>query len=262
MTKEFFGGNLKQNPKTNTALEILLNGYLSQGIRGNETKDVVIYISSFPLGQITGADPEFINQLKSRGIELGCQNVSEYDDHDDKAPHTAQTSPLWLKNTGIENVLIGHSEVREEDEGVGGVEEKINIKFNRKIKTALKYGLRVVYCVGETRQQRNSGLTDSTIIYQLELGLKDIDGNDLQKIVIAYGPRWAIEHEPPTSEEIRQAHQSILDYTDNRIPVIYEGGVSPENIRKIMSIENVSGVLVGGASLDAEKFGKIVGWRN
>ncbi|MCH8329570.1 MAG: triosephosphate isomerase [Nanoarchaeota archaeon] len=133
--------------------------------------------------------------------------------------------------------------------------------YNSKIRAVLqKEGTQITYCIGETLDEREDGRTFKILEEQLKIGLNGVSKEDYGRLIIAYEPRWAIggDKEPPTDEEIYAAHSKIEDMVGKSVPIVYGGSVNPENIAKIISIDKVNGVLVGGASLDAEKFASIV----
>ena len=182
--------------------------------------------------------PYFLN----KGYSVGVQNCHYLN----KGAYTGETSPSQLKSIGVDYVLIGHSERRtyfNED----------NDLLNMKIKEALNNGLKVIYCIGETEEERNHGKTKEVLKTELLEGLKDIN----EEVIIAYEPVWAIGTSvTPTSLEIEEAVdyiKSIYDY-----PTLYGGSTNDKNIEELNSIKNVDGFLIGGASLDTQKLDKII----
>lgn len=206
-----------------------------------------------------GIAPAFIclesvkKALKNSSIKVGAQNVF----YETKGAYTGEVSPFMLKDLEIDYVIIGHSERRqyfyENDEII-----------NRKIKASINFGLKVIFCIGETLEQRETGKTFDILKTQILKGLNEINNPEL--LVVAYEPVWAIGTGKVAQEiQIEQAHAFIRDtlknlYSDkaNEIRILYGGSVSPENVYSIMNVKNVDGVLVGGASLDPVKFSKIV----
>lgn len=206
-----------------------------------------------------GIAPTFIclesvgKAIKNTNIKLCAQNVF----YEKKGAYTGEISPVMLKDLNVEYVIIGHSERRkyfnETDEIV-----------NRKIKSCIEEYLKVIFCIGETLEERQSNKTFDVLKRQIEKGVEDIINPDY--IVIAYEPVWAIGTGiVATESQIEEAHGFIKERLKNlygeraqAIRILYGGSVSPENIYSIMNTENVDGVLVGGASLDPVKFSKIV----
>lgn len=191
--------------------------------------------------------------LKDTNIKLGAQNAF----YETKGAYTGEISPLMLKDLNVEYVIIGHSERRkyfhETDEII-----------NRKIKACMDEKLKVIFCIGETIQERQSNKTFDVLNNQIEKGLEGI--KDTNALFLAYEPVWAIGTGVVASEEqieethafIRNKLKEFFSEKADSIRILYGGSVTPENIYSIMKINNVDGVLVGGASLDPVKFSKIV----
>jgi len=189
-------------------------------------------------------------------VSLGAQNLY----WEKEGAFTGEISPEMLVRIGCEYVIIGHSERRQ----YFGESET---DFNRKIKAALDHLLRPVYCIGETEPERAQGKTLSVLDKQLEKGLEGFSSNDLEALVIAYEPVWAIgTGKTATSDEAQQVHCEIRVWIEKKfgnnlaksIRILYGGSVKPDNIEKLMEMPDIDGALVGGASLDAATFSKIV----
>ncbi len=176
-----------------------------------------------------------------------------------KGAFTGEIAPEMLLDLGCSYVLTGHSERRhvlgESNEFVG-----------KKTAFALEHGMKVVLCIGETLEQRESGAVATVLQEQLRTGLEFVDkGASAAELAIAYEPVWAIGTgkvaRPP---EILEAHSQVRDFLKQvmakgeAIRILYGGSVKPENCKEIISLDNVDGVLVGGASLEAESFSRIV----
>jgi triosephosphate isomerase len=190
------------------------------------------------------------------GFSLGGQNCYPAEE----GAFTGEISPAMLLDCGCEYVLTGHSERRallgESDEFVG-----------QKTAFALAAGLKVVLCVGESLEERDSGQLKEVLMRQLAAGLADIPDNvPAADIAVAYEPVWAIgTGRVAGAAEILEAHAGIRTYLKMRCPrqgmdvrILYGGSVKPGNAGEIIRLENVNGVLVGGASLQAEGFSRIV----
>jgi triosephosphate isomerase len=194
--------------------------------------------------------------LRGTGIRLAAQNVWEREE----GAYTGEVSTRMLVDAGCCYVIVGHSERRAifgEDDGL----------INRKLKTALQSSLLPILCIGETLREREAGQTFAIVERQLKEGLKDIKGADAERIVLAYEPVWAIGTGRTASpEQAAAVHLNIRGVMDaaygeefsHRLPVIYGGSVNPANIKALMAQRDINGVLVGGASLDAESFAQIV----
>lgn len=228
-------------------------------------KEALSYVKNFiPLVQNLndreiGISPTFLcieslsNALKDTNIKLCAQNAF----YENKGAYTGEISPAMLKDIGVEYVIIGHSERRkyfhETDEII-----------NKKINACIKENLKVIFCIGETLEERQNNKTFEILKNQIKMGLKEINNPDA--LTVAYEPVWAIGTGVVASEsQIEEAHlfvrnqlKEIYNNKADHIRILYGGSVTPENIKSIMSIENVDGVLVGGASLDPLKFSKIV----
>jgi triosephosphate isomerase len=172
---------------------------------------------------------------------------------------TGEVSPRQLRDVGCRYVLVGHSERRrifgEPDEAIG-----------RKVRAALDHGLRPVLCIGESLDERRANRTVQVLERQLETGLAHVPADEATRCVVAYEPVWAIGTGiAAENPQIAEAHALVCKWLDNalgaaarRIPVLYGGSVTPENVERLVAIEAVDGVLVGGASLTAEGLVAIV----
>jgi triosephosphate isomerase len=191
-------------------------------------------------------------ELKSSEIKLGAQNLY----FEDNGAFTSEISAEMLKEIGCSYVIIGHSERRH-------IFNETDDMINKKVKQALKNKITPILCVGEKLEQREAGDTETVIEQQIKDGLKGVKG----EIVIAYEPVWAIgTGKTATSEQAEEAHVFIRgllqemfnEKVANSIRILYGGSVKPENAKELMSMENIDGALVGGASLDAKKFFDII----
>lgn len=187
-------------------------------------------------------------KLKGTPVHLGAQNVH----WEDQGAYTGEISAPMLTEIGVQYVVIGHSERREY---FGETDQTVNLR----LKAAQKHGLIPILCVGETEQQRVNGDTESHIRSQLDRDLVSIDQSQL---VIAYEPIWAIgTGKTCDSQEANRVIGLIRSQLSNQdVPIQYGGSVKPENIDEIMAQPEIDGVLVGGASLDAPGFARIVNY--
>lgn len=192
----------------------------------------------------------YIPYFLKKKFGVGVQNIY----YEDNGAFTGELSPLQAKQIGVEYTIIGHSERRIYFDETDSI-------VNKKIKAALKNNLKVILCVGETKEERDMLKTDKIIKRQLINCLRDIE--DISNIIIAYEPVWAIGTSvTPTKKEI----QSITTYIGNIVKTLYEdidlrivygGSVNSKNIEMINSVDNIYGVLVGGASLNIDELVKI-----
>ena len=189
-------------------------------------------------------------------IQLGAQDVFWLDE----GAFTGEVSPKMLKDCGCSFVIIGHSERRQ-------YFAETNDTVNKKIKAALKHGLTPIVCVGETLAEREAGKTFSVLEDHVRNGLKEIDGQDFARIVIAYEPVWAIgTGKTATPAQAQEAHKYIRETLSAMFGadlaqgcrIQYGGSVKPENTKELMIQPDVDGALVGGASLSVQSFAAIV----
>jgi triosephosphate isomerase len=194
--------------------------------------------------------------VRGSRVSLGAQNLF----WETEGAYTGEISPAMLVSTGCKYVIIGHSERRqyfdETDETV-----------NKKIKAAIKNDLVPVLCVGESEKERESKETFSVLDNQIKKGIDGFSSEDLETLVIAYEPVWAIgTSKTATTDQAQEAHQflrSVLEKSFGNmlaksIRILYGGSVKSNNIAELMAMSDIDGALVGGASLDPETFSKIV----
>ena len=186
--------------------------------------------------------------LHGSRIHLGAQNVH----WKEEGAYTGEIAAPMLTEIGIHYVIIGHSERRQY---FGETDETVNLR----LKAAQHAGLIPILCVGETKQQRDAGETESLIFSQLE---KDLVGIDQNNLVIAYEPIWAIG--TGDTCETKEANRVIglirSRLTNHAVPIQYGGSVKPDNIDEIMAQPEINGALVGGASLEPTSFARIVNY--
>ena len=165
-----------------------------------------------------------------------------------------------LTSAGCSYVIIGHSERRQ---FFGETDKTVNMKIG----AALACGLKPVFCIGESEEERDANLTFSVLDKQVQAGLKSFVSSDLKDLVIAYEPIWAIgTGKTATSQQAQEVHTflraSIAKQFDDALAqslrILYGGSVKPANIAELMSMPDIDGALVGGASLDADSFSQIV----
>ncbi len=189
-------------------------------------------------------------------VELGAQNMHP----ETEGAFTGEISPVMLKDVGCRYVILGHSERRL-------YFHETDAFINQKVKTALKYSLVPIVCIGETLEQREARQFFEVVKSQFENSLKDISKEDIVKVVIAYEPVWAIgtgkTASPEQAEQMHSYARRLLNEkygedSGSRISILYGGSVKPDNIEALMRKPNVDGALVGGASLKAESFAQIV----
>ncbi len=239
-------GNLKMN-KTNTQVKDYIMKLLPRYEMGRH--EVVLCL---PYTALSTA--KFL--LDGSDIKLGAQNLCD----DEVGKNTGEISGEMLHDCGVEYVIVGHSERR--------AKYKDNAKaINKKIKIALKNRLKVIFCVGESLAEKNLLKTFETLKAQIEDGLKGLYENELENIVIAYEPIWAIgSGKTPLAKEIDASIKSIRKVIENdfslkaaqKIEVLYGGSVDNKNCSSIAKLGQVNGLLIGGACLDAINFSQLI----
>lgn len=197
--------------------------------------------------------------IKGTNIHLGAQNI-----HWAKSgAFTGEISADMLKKFGVEYAIVGHSERRQY---FGETDATVNMRA----KAALENGISPIICVGESLEQRERGETDEFVASQVRGALEGISADDARRIVIAYEPIWAIgtgrtataEMAEETIIVIRKTLRSIFgNDAAETVRIQYGGSMNPQNAASLMAMENIDGGLIGGASLKAEDFSKVVKYR-
>jgi len=199
---------------------------------------------------------EVFEVIAESDIQLGAQDCY----WEEEGAFTGEISCKMLKDAGCKFVIIGHSERRQ-------FFAETNESVNKKLKAALKAGLTPIMCVGEMLSEREKGLTFKVLDDHVKNGLRDISLEDMEKIVIAYEPVWAIgTGKTATPAQAQEAQKYIRDLLQklynkdvaNNVRIQYGGSVKPENTLELMKQPDVDGALVGGASLKIESFSEIV----
>lgn len=186
-------------------------------------------------------------RLKNTNIEVGAQNSHK---NENSGPYTGHVNSKMLKNVGAKYVILGHSENRQEGEN-----DKL---INLKIKSAIKAGLKVIFCIGETLKEKRNKKTNQVLARQINNGLKLI--NNKSNIIIAYEPVWSIGTGViPKSENLKKTVSFIKSKFRKKSPkVLYGGSVNANNIAELKNISMIDGFLIGGASKDSKKFIDII----
>lgn len=199
-------------------------------------------------------------RLEGSNIHVAAQDCAAEAKH---GAHTGEVAADMIKDAGCSHVIIGHSERRQ-------LYGETDATVNAKTKAAIEAGLTAIVCVGETLSEREAGRAESVVKTQLKAGLDGLTVADTERIIIAYEPVWAIgTGKTATPEQAQEMHGVIrrtVSETHGKgvadtLRILYGGSVKPENISELMSQEDVDGALVGGASLEAESFAKIVNYR-
>ena len=219
----------------------------------NSINKVIKFLKTFKKSKkikIIYCPPNTLINLMSKkflktSVKVGAQNCHESTTY---APLTGSINPSMLKSVGAKYVIIGHSENRQS----GETDKLINLK----VKAAIKAGLKVIFCIGETLSQKRKKITKKILSKQIKLGLNKVQRT--QNIIIAYEPVWSIGTGViPKSRELLKTIDFIKDKVRNN-KVLYGGSVNPKNIRELKLIRNIDGFLIGGASQEAKKFIDII----
>ena len=183
--------------------------------------------------------------VKNTKIEVGAQNCHHQENY---GALTGSVNAKMVKGVGAKYVILGHSENRQTGEN-----DKL---INLKIKTALKNGLKVIFCIGEKIKDKRNKKTKSVLSKQIKLGLK---GVKLNNIIIAYEPVWAIGSGLiPKSDELFKTINFIKSKFRKKLKILYGGSVNNKNINELKTIRNIDGFLIGGASQNSKKFIDII----
>ncbi|MEM8533721.1 MAG: triose-phosphate isomerase [Chloroflexota bacterium] len=250
MRTPLIAGNWKMY-KTLTESVELVQALLS-GLGDTKDREVLIcppYTALHALGSL----------LQDTPIDLGAQDVY----YEDQGAYTGAISPVMLRDVGCTYTIVGHSERRQ----VFGEGDEL---INKKLHAALGHSLRVILCVGETKEQRDGGMAEKIVTGQVQAGLAQVTAAQLANIVIAYEPVWAIgTGDTATPADAQSMHATIRQtltslYDDGQaqqMRIQYGGSVKPDNVDELMAQSDIDGALVGGASLKADSFLRIVQFR-
>ncbi len=246
MRKKVIAGNWKMNMLPNEAISFIEE--LAPLVK--DTKNEVILC--VPYTDLFYA----LLTAQNTNIKIGAQNMHS----EETGAYTGEVSGKMLKSINVEYVIIGHSERRqyfnETDETV-----------NKKIKAAFQYGLKPIVCVGETLEQREAGETEEIITKQTELALEGLTEEQVKNTIIAYEPIWAIGTGKTATKEdannsIKAIRNKIVEIygqmVADEVIIQYGGSVKSTNAKELFEMSDIDGGLVGGASLKAEEFSKIV----
>jgi len=247
MRKPIIAGNWKMNKTASESKQLISE--LIPLVKDVDSVDIVVC-------------PPFVNiesaaaALKGSNIKLGVQNMH----FEPGGAYTGEIAPAMLIELGVEYVIIGHSERRqyfgETDEGV-----------NKKAKAALAAGLKPIICVGETLEEREAGITAEIVCKQTKLALLGLSGAEAESVVVAYEPIWAIgtgktataDDANDTIADVRGAvAEAFGDDVAQKVRIQYGGSMKPANAGELMAKPEIDGGLIGGASLKAEDFSKVV----
>jgi len=221
-----------------------------KGLRLDDRAEAILFVP-FPYLKLVA---DLLQGAKNVGV--GAQNLH----WEPSGAYTGEVSAEMITDSGARYVLVGHSERRkyfgEDDQAV-----------NRKLRRSIDASLRPVLCLGETWEERQGGLTEKVTTRSLQVGLQGIRAEDLSTVYVAYEPVWAIgtgrHATPEQAEEVHTRLRGVIASGFGRaqaeaIPILYGGSTNPENTPELMRAPDIDGLLVGGASLDPEKFRKMI----
>lgn len=247
MKKMLIAGNWKMHKNLGEAISLAID--IAYWVQRNNVRSNVAICPPFPFLR------EIARLIEYSPVKIGAQNCH----FEPEGAYTGEVSPRMLASIGCEYVIIGHSERRtyflESDELI-----------NKKIISALEFGLKPIFCIGETLQERQDGKTFEVLERQIRIGLQNVPSDLLRRIVVAFEPVWAIGTGISAKrEQIDEAHRFIREFLTNNFGenasemlILYGGSLNPQNAQEILSIPNVNGGLIGKASLEASDFTKII----
>jgi len=252
MRRKMLAGNWKMNLTPNEARHLIraLRAEIdSEAAALGRDRDVVVAPAAVALNAAA-------QELAGSSIALAAQNIH----FEDKGAFTGEVSPPMLKAIGVTHVILGHSERRH----VFGEGDEL---INRKVRAAVHHRLIPILCVGETQAEHDGGHTTTLILRQTQNGLAGLDGREVARAIIAYEPVWAIgTGRTATPAQASLAHGVIREAIGDgfgpecaaAVRILYGGSVTPDNVEGLLASHDIDGALVGGASLKADSFARIV----
>lgn len=248
MRRPVIAGNWKMNKTVGESVKLVKE---LMPLVKNAEAEVVVCPTFISLNEV-------VKTVEGSNIGVGAQNMH----YKDSGAFTGEISPAALKDMKVDYVILGHSERRQyfkEDDA----------EINKKILAALSHGLKPILCVGETLEEREKGITMKVIEAQVGGGLAGMEGKSLDNLIIAYEPVWAIgtgktATSGDANEVIGYIRKLLREKLGGKVAdntrILYGGSVKSSNIKELMSMPEIDGGLVGGASLEAEEFAKIVNY--
>lgn len=239
-------GNWKMNMTISEGLELVSK---IKDITMETDIEVVVCTPFIALNDVKKA-------IGDTNLKLGAQNMH----WEDNGAYTGEVSPVMLKDIGVDYVILGHSERRQ-------YFGESDTNVNKKVKAAIKYGIKPIICVGETLEERENGYDKNKVKGQILKALEGVEKKDMDDVVIAYEPIWAIGTGKTASSKdandmISYIRDIILEKFDeeifDKVRIQYGGSVKPSNATEIINQPDIDGALVGGASLKADDFLDIV----
>ena len=244
--KKVIAGNWKMNMTPSEAVKLVET---LKPLVVNDEVDVVFCVPAIDIIPVVEA-------AKGSNIQVGAENMY----FEEKGAYTGEIAPAMLVDAGVKYVVLGHSERREY---FGETNETVNLRLT----AALNAGLTAILCVGETEQQRKRGITDEIIRAQLKVALKEIDSKQMEHLIVAYEPVWAIgtgkTATAAQAEEVCAMIRSTVgelydEAVAEGLTIQYGGSMKPGNAAELLSQPDIDGGLIGGAALKAEDFAAII----
>ncbi|WP_041594083.1 triose-phosphate isomerase [Mycoplasma crocodyli] len=236
MKKLVIIGNWKMNKTFDETINFMDNFAELYEAKKNKIHENIQFAVALPFTNLAA-----FKANKVKYLNLGAQDVSQHL----KGAYTGDVSISMLKNLDVNYVILGHSERRT-------YHQETNQLVNEKAKVVLENGLVPVICVGETLAEYEAGKTKEVVKKQVLESLKDLD---LNKVILAYEPIWAIgTGKVATAETAQEVCEFIKSITSDKLVIQYGGSVNPKNINELSSQKDIDGFLVGGASLEADSF--------
>jgi triosephosphate isomerase len=248
MRKKIIAANWKMNKNINETSEFFVD--LKRELNNYSGPAEVVICPPFTSLQTA------VKLSEGTPFRIGAQNLH----YENDGAYTGEISARMIKSLGVQYVIVGHSERRQY---FGETDEIVS----KKVKKALREGLKVILCVGETLSERDNGITEEILNRQVTAALNGLNPDDLKSLVIAYEPVWAIgTGRNATPQQAEEAHAFIRkliskmfhENVANDLTIQYGGSMKPENSGELLSQPDVDGGLIGGASLKPDSFAKIV----
>ena len=245
MRKPIIAGNWKMNKTPSEARELV--SALVPLVQDAKC-DVVVCTPAVDFAAVSEV-------IKGTNIKLGAENMH----WKESGAYTGELSAAMLKESGVEYVILGHSERRQ-------YLVDTDATVNQRVLAAVKAGLTPSICVGEKKEEREAGYTNALVTYQTQIALSGLTADEVKNVVIAYEPVWAIgtgltatdEQANETIGVIREAVRAAYGDAADDVRIQYGGSMNPKNCKGLMAQPEIDGGLIGGASLKAEDFSKVV----
>ncbi|TGB02291.1 triose-phosphate isomerase [Halobacillus salinus] len=247
MRKQVIAGNWKMN-KNHREAEDFIQTAKNEVPSSDQVESVIC--APFPFLQ------KLVEETKGTSLKIGAQNMH----FEESGAFTGEVSPVMLKELGVEYVVLGHSERRE-------IFKETDEEVNKKVHAAFKHGLTPIVCVGESLEQREANETMTVVENQVKKAFEGLTDEQSQQVIIAYEPIWAIgTGRTATAEQANEVcshiRKAVADFVSagvaEAVRIQYGGSVKPANVEEIVGQSDIDGALVGGASLEADSFLKLV----